>query len=377
MLRGILVAVLRKAASGLKLIAAPVRRLRRHEPAAQLVAFRGFGSRRSLCFVGRVSEAMGVDEGDHTLDRRRRILHRLRDAYRLLISRPVPNARIEIRYGDHRWQTKTDEDGLFFCCFAVDDPPLDPQWQGYQARLLEPALEQDPQGADGELFMLPATAERVIISDLDDTVIFTGVANKLLMLWRLFATSAQERSPFPGVAAFYRGLHAGGSEDQHNPVIYVSRSPWSIYPTLEEFFHAHRIPAGPILLLRDWGITYRHPLPRRAPEHKQEMIHAVLDAYPDLPAVLVGDSGQRDPEIYAEIADRYPQRVAAIYIRDLQESDSRSRELAAMAERSRRRGVDFVSAPDTAGLAADAAGRGWISAAAQQEVSAAAAGGEV
>jgi len=72
-----------------------------------------------------------------------------------------------------------------------------------------------------------------------------------------------------------------------------------------------------------------------------------------------------------------PESAAPIYIRDLQQSDSRSRELAAMAERLRRRGVDFVSAPDTAGLGVDAAGRGWISAAVQQEVGAAAAGGEV
>jgi phosphatidate phosphatase APP1 len=67
----------------------------------------------------------------------------------------------------------------------------------------------------------------VIISDIDDTVMVTGVAHELVMLWRLFARPAASRVPFPGVAAFYRALHAGGTGQEQNPMLYVSRGPWT------------------------------------------------------------------------------------------------------------------------------------------------------
>jgi len=380
MLRDLTVTILRGLIWVLRLLAAPLLRLRlrRRDKSERLLALRGFGSQHAICFIGRVSEDLAMAEHDTPGEPHRHLLHRLRDAYRLLISRPVPNANVEIAYAGRRWQMTSDDSGLLFDCFELDGAPARPMWQGYEARLLTPAEPGDEVKSTGEVFMLPPTAQRVIISDLDDTVIFTGVANKLMMFWRLFAATAQERVPFPGVAEFYRGLHAGAADGgEGNPIIYVSRSPWSIYPTLDAFFRMHRIPTGPILMLRDWGITYRDPLPRRAPEHKDEMIDMVLRVYPDLPVVLVGDSGQRDPEVYTGLAERHPGRIAAIYIRDLEQSDSRTRELADMGARLSRQGIDFVSAPDTAALAEHAAGRGWLETGGKHETRRAAAGGRV
>jgi Uncharacterized conserved protein (DUF2183) len=82
---------------------------------------------------------------------------------------------------------------------------------------------------------------------------YTGVANKLRMLWRLFVEDAQSRVAFPGAGALYQALHGGVSEDQQNPMFFVSRAPWGIYEVLEEFFDQHGIPVGPILFLREWG----------------------------------------------------------------------------------------------------------------------------
>jgi len=367
--------LLRRAAAGIQ-AAAPRLGLGGRGAAPRLVPYRGFGTTERVCFVGRVGEDTGAREPRHeearsSGDHRRRMRQRLADAYRRLISRPVPNARIEIELGAQRWETVTDEDGLFLACFDVTDVPPEPLWQPYRAQLLEP--DDAGAGPAGEKVLIcPPQAQRLVISDLDDTVIHTGVANKLAMLWRLFASTAQEREPFPGAAALYRGLHTGVDGQEANPILYVSRSPWTIYPALDEFFRLHDIPTGPVLLLRDWGITHHHPLPRRAPEHKETMIETIFEVYQQLPAVLVGDSGQRDPEIYAAIAERYPGRVSAIFIRDLQGSRERSQELETIGARMREQGVELKTGTDSMSLAEAAAERGWISKTALEEVRAAA-----
>ena len=61
-------------------------------------------------------------------------------------------------------------------------------------------------------------------------------------------------------------------------MLYVSRAPWGIYDILEEFFQRHEIPVGPILFLREWGISWKHPVPRRAVDHKRVLIEAMMAA---------------------------------------------------------------------------------------------------
>ena len=97
---------------------------------------------------------------------------------------------------------------------------------------VELSLEQ-PQAvqAQAQVFIPPERCRYVVISDIDDTVMETGVANKLKMLWRLFVADAESRTAFPGVAALYRALHAGASGDQANPMLYVSRAPWEVGST--------------------------------------------------------------------------------------------------------------------------------------------------
>ena len=164
----------------------------------------------------------------------------------------------------------------------------------------------DVEGSEAEgqgwVYAPASPSDFVVVSDIDDTVMHTGVANKLAMVWRLFFRDAEHRSPFPGVAELYRALHGGPDGSQANPMLYVSRGPWSIRPVLDSFFQQHDIPVGPILFLRDWGITLQHPLPRKSTRHKHDLIERMLRIYHDRPFVLVGDSGQHDPEVYAELA---------------------------------------------------------------------------
>jgi phosphatidate phosphatase APP1 len=76
--------------------------------------------------------------------------------------------------------------------------------------------------------------------------------------------------------------------------------------------------------------------------------------------VLIGDSGQRDPEIYLDVARDHPRRVAAVYIRDLTPGGPRSRAVEALRPVLAELGAELVVADATEAMAVHAAGRGWI-----------------
>jgi phosphatidate phosphatase APP1 len=148
----------------------------------------------------------------------------------------------------------------------------------------------------------------------------------------------------------------------------VSRAPWSIYEVLDAFFHLHRIPVGPLLFLREWGLTFESPLPRRAKGHKLELIGNMLALYRDLPFVLIGDSGQRDPEIYARIVHEHPGRVLAIYIRNVSRQPERQRAIEDLAVEVVEAGSSLLLAADSMAIARHAAEHGLIAPQALAEV---------
>ena len=210
----------------------------------------------------------------------------LRDIVRRVRRRPVRGGRIRARFLGAEVEVETDRDGYFRVEMEPGGPvPADRLWHRLELRMLAP----EPIAAAAEVFIPPAQAKLVVVSDIDDTVMHTGVANKAAMLWRLFVQDAADRTVFPGVSHLYRALYAGASGHECNPMLYVSRAPWGIYDILETFFQRHDIPHGPILFLREWGISWRSPLPRRAEDHKRALIEAMMALYADMPFVLIGD----------------------------------------------------------------------------------------
>jgi phosphatidate phosphatase APP1 len=261
--------------------------------------------------------------------------------------------------------TTTDPDGYFRIHLRPETAPTpDITWHTIDLLLEEPERVE----AQGQIY-IPSSASRfVVISDIDDTVMHTGVANKLGMLWRLFVADAQSRVAFPGVVALYRALHGGVSGDEGNPMLYVSRAPWGIYAVLEEFFTQHDIPVGPVLFLREWGISWRSPLPRKATDHKQELIQNMLELYADLPFILIGDSGQHDPEVYRQIVEEHPGRVLAVYIRNVSRDPNRIAEIERLASTIAAAGSSLVLAADSLAMAEHAASLGLVPARAVHEV---------
>ncbi len=336
----------------LLVFARPVRG-RRGKDGLVLKASRGYGSTTEVFLIGRVFRQSRQD----TPADEESLVDQLRAVRRRIMRRAVRGVSVVAEFYGTQERFTTDQDGYFRVHLKLPDvPPANTVWHAMDLRLENhPAVQ-----AQGSIFIPTDRCRYVVISDIDDTVMETGVANKLKMLWRLFVEDADSRVPFPGVAALYRALHTGTSGDQANPMLYVSRAPWGIYDVFDEFFAQHRIPAGPILFLREWGVSWTWPFPRKAEEHKRDLINNMLALYHDLPIVLMGDSGQHDPEIYRKVVDEHPGRVLAVYIRNVSREPDRIKEIEELAKAVVMAGSSLVLAADSAAIAQHAAELGLI-----------------
>jgi phosphatidate phosphatase APP1 len=315
--------------------------------------YRGYGSRSEIFLIGRVF----WQSNPRSKTRRGNLLGNLQAIGRRITRHAVPNAAVIARFYGAEETFPTDGDGYFRVHLSLPlPPPLDQPWHTMELALDQPHAVQ----AQAQIFIPPASCRYVVISDIDDTIMQTGVANKLKMLWRLFVEDAESRVAFPGVTALYRALHAGTSGNQQNPMLYVSRAPWGIYEVLEEFFDLHGIPIGPILFLREWGVSWTSPLPRKAEDHKRELIHNMLALYSELPFILIGDSGQHDPEIYRRIVEEHPGRVLAVYVRNVSRDPKRIGEIEDLAKAVVGAGSSLVLATDSVAIAEHAVNLGLV-----------------
>ena len=315
----------------------------------------GFGTQAELTLPGRVMEDRRLIPSTETDTRWRN----LRNTYKRCATREVAGARVRATFKGAETVAITDSEGYFCLQIKLDAPPDARLWQELELDLIEPQdAAGTPTRATAEVMVPPAGARFGVVSDIDDTVITTHVTSTLKMLLTVLFSNAHVRTPFEGIAAFYRALHDGASGAEANPIFYVSNGPWNLYGLLIEFFKLNEIPLGP-LFMRDFGPQILFPS-RPHIGHKLSHIGRILEAYPHLPFILIGDSGERDPEIYAEIATRYPDRVRAIYIRSVDQRQERLAAIDALAATITAMKTQFVLAPDSEFAAVHAAAEGLI-----------------
>lgn len=329
-----------------------------------VVTYRSYGSRDRAFVRGRVIEDKGVARAEPH-DPWWRNLSR---TYRRMLSDEVPRARVAVRLLGTDTEAEADGEGFFHTWLVPDAVPeaADP-WHRAEVEVLDP-IEPGRRARGAAVLVPPPAARFGVVSDVDDTLIRADVARVLRLVAEVALGSAHTRVPFPGVAAFFRALHRGTGMTA-NPVFYVSNGPWNLYDLFEHFLELHRMPPGPVEL-RDWGPPWAEYRRVGRREHKLQSIRRILRTFPALPFLLIGDSGEEDPEIYRDLVHEFPHRIAAVYIRDVSIDPLRKSAVEALATEVSAAGSSLVLAPDTLAAARHALEHGWIEPAAVAEVAA-------
>lgn len=341
------------------------RRLGYDQP-LQVVAYDGYGDADTLYLGGRVLE----DHGHGDAVDRETLWRNLAASYRRFESDEVPGLRVRATFQGQSAETITDEEGYFDFKLPVVQPlDMTRPWHSVALAVPPQAMlkRPPPEPTAGRVWVPAPACDFGVISDIDDTVLVTHATRLLTMARLTFLRSSRARLPFAGVAAFYRALRDGGPHPR--PLFYVSSSPWNLYDFLVDFMALNQIPAGP-LRLRDLGLPAESTAGSSHQAHKLAQIERIMNTYPKLPFILIGDSGQRDPEAYTQVVAARPRQVRAIYIRDVTQTPRRDRDIAVLSEQTRQHNIELLLVDNTLQAAEHAACNGFIDPASLASISA-------
>ncbi|WP_421083088.1 App1 family protein [Rothia nasimurium] len=263
----------------------------------------GYGSRGWVRVLGRALYKTdlfeeffnSVEKGDPTVEPVR--------GWRSFTSVAISHAQVEIYIDGQQFTVYADRGGVVDVKLEV---------------ALEPGLHrvtmQTPgsQVAETSVYIVPENQTLGIICDVDDTVMNTALPRPFVAAWNSFVLNEHARSATPGMAVMMDRLHRAHPQA---PFMYLSTGAWNVTPTLRRFLHRNGYPKG-TFLLTDWGPTPDRWF-RSGSQHKVNALKRLAAEFPHMRWILIGDDGQRDPEIYNGFAVRYPHNVEAILIRNL------------------------------------------------------------
>jgi hypothetical protein len=237
------------------------------------------------------------------------------------------NKTIRIRLGNtiHEME-KSGSNGHFQGNFllnnnVVENLTLDNPGHGYLKFTV--VLPRGDQRVISGLITLIDSTGISVISDIDDTIKISNVTDKKELLANTFMRPFQQA---PGMSMLYQQWQKNNNAKFH----YVSASPWQLYVPLKDFMQTHGFPTGSFHMKTfRWKDNSFFNLFSDPMAYKTEIIESLLRKFPQRKFILVGDSGEKDPEVYAAIAAKYPNQILRILIRNLDvNTDSKRFDLA-------------------------------------------------
>jgi phosphatidate phosphatase APP1 len=284
----------------------------------KILAYRGFGNDQHVYIKGMVIEDKSLTK---PVDKQR-VWTNILATIKRFSSDQIPGVKVEAKFLGMTAVAETDELGFFSFYFDVKNISstiLKRDWHEVEFVLLDEIVENQPTvTAVGEVRIVSPNEKRVIVSDIDDTVLVSHSTKTLRKLRLMLFKNALMRAPFKGVALFYCALERGVEKDAFHPFFYVSSSEWNLYDLLENFFDHNRIPRGVFMLRKlEHSIIKFWKSGQGSHEHKYEKIKFLLQLFEKQKFILIGDSGQKDTGIYTRLAHEFPGRIESIYIRKI------------------------------------------------------------
>ena len=281
----------------------------------QIIAFQSYGTKTHLYLRGRALEDESIDLS------KKGFFSLLRNTWKRFETDEVRHETLKIQLPNEQvLYSDTNSEGYYLVDEQTNDLTdsiNEEGWLNYEIAydVFKDKLINLENRFPGEMLIPSESSKFGVISDIDDTLLETGVVSKLK--WKVLVNSlfkhAENRMAFAGAATIYSKLHQGISGEEANPIFYVSNSPWNLYRYLEYFLKHNNFPKGPILL-RDFRTPFDKTKKRKV-SHKEHEIKNIIKTYPNKKFVLIGDAGEHDIDIYLDIVKHFPNRIKAIYIR--------------------------------------------------------------
>ncbi len=284
----------------------------------KILAYRGLGNDQHVYIKGMVIEDKGLEK---PVDKQH-VWKNILATIKRFSSDQIPGVKVKAKFLSMTAVAETDELGFFSFYFNVKDISstiLKRDWHTVEFVLLDEIVENQPLvTAVGEVRIVLPNEKRVIVSDIDDTVLVSHSNTTFQKLRLMLFKNAIMRAPFKGVASFYCALEKGAEKDAFYPFFYVSSSEWNLYDLLETFFEHNQIPKGVFMLRKLENSIFKFwASGQGSHEHKYDKIKFLLQFLEKQSFILVGDSGQKDPAIYIRLAHEFPGRIESIYIRKI------------------------------------------------------------
>lgn len=197
-------------------------------------------------------------------------------------------------------------------------------------------VTSENHGGTGRIRLIPREGVS-LVSDVDDTIKVTQIpAGEQAVLRNTFFDDFRTA---PCMSSLYGALHP--STGFH----YVSGGPWQLYAPLSDFLFspAAGFPAGSFHMkdvrtnpfesesYQDIWRLVASGSQQVTFAQKVEQISTLLEHFPLRQFILVGDSGEMDPEIFSHIRDQFPGRIDEVRIRDVVDAaDNEPARLAGM-----------------------------------------------
>jgi phosphatidate phosphatase APP1 len=275
------------------------------KPILQL--YRGYANEQELIVMGHVFKK------EYSYDFQKKSFKNATSIVNLFQVKTIKNFDVYLKYGDSEIHTKTLDDGYFKFCIPLEEE-FDFGWVEYEVSI----KYENQKITATDSFIRPHKGNLGIISDIDDTFLVSHTNNFFKKLYILLFRNVNNRKIFEDVVSHYQALSSAGrnNKEEQNAFFYISSSEWNLYNFIVKFTKIHQLPRA-VILLKDikTSLTDFFMSGRGDHNHKFEKIKHVLEFYPHLKYVLLGDDSQQDPILYEQICKIFPVTVKAVYIR--------------------------------------------------------------
>ncbi len=274
-----------------------------------LKLYRGYANEQELIVMGHVFKPTNRKDYDF-LSKKIKNATATINMFRI---KTQPNADVYLIHNNIKIHTKTLDDGYFKFCVPLNQNNYG--WIEYEVSI----VYNNQTIASKEYYNRPKEGDLGIISDIDDTLLVSHTESPVKKIYHLLFKNVTKRKIFEDVVPHYQALSLAGRSNptELNTFFYVSSSEWNLYRFIIKFTEIHQLPKA-VLLLKDIKTSIRSFFwtgRGKKHNHKFEKIKHILEFYPNLKYVLLGDDSQEDTRLYEAICKIFPLSIKAVYIR--------------------------------------------------------------